>query len=109
MGLKGGSVTVICGPMFSGKTERLLEHASRWRMIPQVTTCLVKHCRDTRSTFNAVTTHAGVSRQADLIAEDMDQVLEYVEIRKVNVVAIDEGKTTTPASNKQYDLICAHV
>ena len=92
MGLSEGSITVICGPMFAGKTQTLLKHVSRWKTIPQVATCLVKHCRDTRARFDRVSTHDGVTRKADFVTETMAAVVEFVETHNIDVVAIDEGK-----------------
>ena len=92
MGLQGGSITVICGPMFAGKTKRLIEHVDRWRRVPNVSTCLVKHPRDTRSPDRMVRTHDGKTRQADLVAGDMRTVLGFVQDYNVKVVAIDEAQ-----------------
>ena len=87
-----GLVTAICGPMFSGKTTRLLDYASRWREVPDTSVCLVKHSDGTGLIPNVVTTHAGIERRADLIAETMSQVVSFTKLRKTDVVAIDEGK-----------------
>ena len=92
MGLKGGSITVICGPMFAGKTERLIEHVDRWRRIPNVVVCLVKHPRDTRSPDRMIRTHKGATRTADLIAGDMKTVAGFVQDYNVKVVAVDEAQ-----------------
>ena len=92
MGLTSGSITVICGPMFAGKTEQLMRHVDRWRQLPRARVCLVKHCADIRAPPKVVASHGGMERKADLTAERMDQVISFVEHNKVTMVAIDEGQ-----------------
>ena len=88
-----GSVTAICGPKFSGKTERLISHLNKWRANPYTKTCLVKYCSDTGRNFDTVTTHGGITRKADLIAESMEQIVRHTEVNDVDVLAIDEAQS----------------
>ena len=92
MGLTTGSITVTCGPMFAGKTERLMSHVDRWRQLPRARVCLVKHCADIRSPPKVVASHGGMERRADFVAETMDQVIEFVKHNRIEMVAIDEGQ-----------------
>ena len=85
-------MTAICGPMFSGKTTRLLDCVFGWREVPNTSVCLVKHSDGTGLIPNVVTTHAGRECRADLIAETISQVVAFTKFRKTDVVAIDEGK-----------------
>lgn len=62
---KGGSLELICGCMFSGKTERLLSRLAeaRARAVP---TAVFKHASDDRYVKGQLVTHTG--RRTDAIA-----------------------------------------
>ena len=89
---KKGLVTAICGPKFSGKTERLISCLNRWRANPYTKTCLVKYCNGTGQSFDTITSHGGVAKKADLIAESMEQVVSHAEENDIDVLAIDEAQ-----------------
>ena len=53
-----GSLTVICGPMFAGKTTALRREVERARAAG-LRVAVVKPARDTRYAADAIVTHAG--------------------------------------------------
>ena len=85
-----GRIEVICGPMFSGKTEELLRRIRRARIARQPT-LIFKPATDTRWDVDKVTSH-------DANAVDSVRVKDSADIRAwidglerpVTVVAIDE-------------------
>ncbi|MGD8998492.1 MAG: thymidine kinase [Anaerolineae bacterium] len=85
----GGWIEVICGSMFSGKTEELIRRLRRAQIAKQEVQ-VFKHTIDTRFAEREVTSHNGV--QIDAIpVEDAAQVQEMLR-PDANVVAIDEAQ-----------------
>jgi thymidine kinase len=85
----GGWIEVICGSMFSGKTEELIRRLRRAQIAKQEVQ-VFKHTIDTRFAEREVTSHNGV--QIDAIpVEDAAQVQEMLT-PDANVVAIDEAQ-----------------
>jgi thymidine kinase len=75
------SLTIIIGPMFSGKTTRLLEHGRQ-----DAQTRYIKHCIDTRYDTASICTHDGAHQMASVT-----ETLCDVDVTNVNRVCIDEG------------------
>ncbi len=84
---KGGWVEVICGSMFSGKTEELIRRVRRAQIARQKVQ-VFKPSLDDRYTLEKVTSHNGMGLDATLIAEARG-ILDLVE-PDTAVVAIDE-------------------
>jgi len=82
-----GWVEVICGSMFSGKTEELLRRVRRAEIARQKVQ-VFKHSLDDRYTSQKIASHDGLHRQA-LVVQEASQILELVE-PDTTVVAIDE-------------------
>lgn len=83
----GGGIEVICGSMFSGKTEELIRRVKR-AQIARKRVQVFKPAIDTRYSTEHVSSHDGVRAQAIVVitaAELADQLDDAVE-----VVAIDE-------------------
>jgi thymidine kinase len=84
---KGGWVEVICGSMFSGKTEELIRRVRRAQIARQKVQ-VFKPSLDDRYALEKVTSHNGMGLDATLIAEARE-ILDLVE-PDTAVVAIDE-------------------
>lgn len=84
-----GSVEVICGSMFSGKTDELIRRLRRATIARQKVQ-VFKPVIDNRYSVQNVTSHAGTSFQAVPVAEARD-ILGLLE-KDTTVVAVDEAQ-----------------
>jgi thymidine kinase len=84
---KGGWVEVICGSMFSGKTEELIRRVRRAQIARQKVQ-VFKPSLDDRYALEKVTSHNGMGLDATLITEARE-ILDLVG-PDTAVVAIDE-------------------
>lgn len=84
-----GSIEVICGSMFSGKSEELIRRV-RLTQFAKQTVVVCKPKIDDRYSVNEVVTHNGTS----LLSEPVSSSAEILKIVDVNidVVAIDEAQ-----------------
>jgi thymidine kinase len=109
---KGGSITVVTGCMFSGKTEeliRLVRRAMHARRVVQ----LFKSSLETRSDTEVVRTHDGITFSAIAVASSHD--LEAALLPDVDVVGIEEIQFFDPdivdlcmrLADSGIDVICA--
>ena len=86
---KDGSIEVITGSMFSGKTDELIRRLRRARIARQKIQ-VFKPKLDTRFNVNRVTSHAGTDFEATAVASARD-ILALLE-EGTTVVAIDEAQ-----------------
>jgi thymidine kinase len=84
---ENGGIEVICGSMFSGKTEELLRRVKRAEIARQKVQ-VFKHSLDTRFESTRVASHNGIHRDAEVV-QQASQILERLE-PDTTVVAIDE-------------------
>ena len=84
-----GSLTVITGSMFSGKTEELIRRARR-ALYARRSVQVFKHALDTRSEVTEIRSHSGVPHEAVAVATS-DELLEKVE-ETTDVVAVEEAQ-----------------
>lgn len=83
----GGWIEVVCGSMFSGKTEELIRRVRRAKIARQKVQ-VFKPEIDTRYSFQEVTSHNGV--QIDAIpVRDAEALSDRID-PKATVIAIDE-------------------
>ncbi len=82
-----GWVEVICGSMFSGKTEELIRRARRAQIARQKVQ-VFKPVLDNRYAVDSVASHNGLAFKAEVV-ESAIELLQRVE-PDTNVVAIDE-------------------
>lgn len=82
-----GSLEVICGPMFSGKSEELIRRIKR-AQLAKLTIAVFKHRFDDRSTLQHVRSHDGRLSPAHAV-ENPQQLFDIITPETV-VVAIDE-------------------
>jgi thymidine kinase len=84
-----GSLTVITGSMFSGKTEELIRRARR-ALYARRSVQVFKHALDTRSEVTEIRSHNGIPHEAIAVATS-DELLEKVE-ETTDVVAVEEAQ-----------------
>jgi hypothetical protein len=84
-----GWIEVICGPMFSGKSEELIRRVTRSR-IARIPVQTFKPAIDIRYADHQVVSHSALSVEAQPVA-DSDALIRAVEDATV-VVGIDEGQ-----------------
>lgn len=85
---KIGSLEVICGPMFSGKSEELMKKLRRATIAKQ-SVVVFKHAFDNRYTEQQITSHDGNKFSAYSLAQ-ADDILTHPCIEKSTVIGIDE-------------------
>lgn len=87
-----GSLEVVCGSMFSGKTEELMRRLKRAEYAKQQILTL-KHHIDNRVSYHCIASHDGNKRQA-IPCEGNDESLRKIfglaDSRDIDVVGIDE-------------------
>lgn len=88
-----GSTEVICGSMFSGKTEELIRRVRR-AIIARQKAQVFKPAVDTRYTLGAVTSHNGQEFEAIAVSSARD-ILQHLH-PDTTVVAIDEAQFFDP-------------
>jgi thymidine kinase len=84
---EGGWIELICGSMFSGKTEELIRRLVRAEIARQKVQ-VFKPALDNRYKVNKVSSHSGKYYEATVV-ENAGQITALVA-EDVNVVAIDE-------------------
>ena len=91
-----GSVHLILGPMFAGKTTRLLERVKQLEESVSANVLLLKSDKDTRYAKDKVVTHDGRGRECFPVKSlELEVVVKTVGERKWNecdVVAVDEAQ-----------------
>lgn len=89
MAKQPGSIEVICGSMFSGKSEELIRRV-RLTQFAKQSVIVFKPKVDDRYSVNEVVTHNGTSVIAQPVS-DSTHILHTVD-QQVDVVAIDEAQ-----------------
>lgn len=84
----GGWIEVICGSMFSGKTEELIRRVKRAQIAKQKVQ-VFKHTLDNRYAEQKVTSHGGADFDAQPVAS-AKEILDNLQ-PDTTVVVIDEG------------------
>lgn len=86
-----GRLEVICGSMFSGKTEELLRRLRRAEFAKK-DVLTIKHHIDNRKSYSCIVSHNGAEREAYPITscEEGMHTLQKIVDRDFDVVGIDE-------------------
>lgn len=85
---RSGSLEVICGPMFSGKSEELMRRLRRARMAQQtILTC--KHAFDDRNGLDELVSHDGTKLKAYPVTDPLTIAKLALE-ENAHVIGIDE-------------------
>jgi len=85
----GGWIEVICGSMFSGKTEELIRRVRRAQIARQKVQ-VFKHSLDVRYAAREVASHNGL--QLEAVPVENSAQLRALIAPETTVVAIDEGQ-----------------
>ena len=107
-----GSIEVVCGPMFSGKTEELIRRVKRAQIAKQRVQ-IFKPAIDVRYDETAVVSHSSQSIQSEPVEKAVDILIKLKDTTRV--VAIDEVqffdmeiiKVVQKLANRGYRVICA--
>ena len=83
-----GWIEVVCGSMFSGKTEELLRRMRRAEIAKQ-RTVIFKPLMDTRYSEDEVVSHSQM-KSPSIPIEDPGEILSYA--KDYDVIGIDEGQ-----------------
>jgi len=89
MPTKTGSIEIICGSMFSGKTEEMIRRLRR-AVIAKQKVRVFKPIIDNRYNSEKVTSHAGLDFEA-IPVKDSSDIMMLLE-KDTNVVGIDESQ-----------------
>lgn len=91
MKVKSGKLEVICGSMFSGKTEELM-HRLRRAEYAKKNVLTIKHKIDNRKSYSCIVTHSGLEREAFPVSscEEGIKTLSALCSDDIDVVGIDE-------------------
>jgi thymidine kinase len=84
-----GWVEIVCGSMFSGKTEELIRRVKRSEIARQKVQ-VFKPSIDVRYVPEKLTSHSGLYCEAIMVGH-ATEILEFVD-EDVEVVAVDEGQ-----------------
>jgi thymidine kinase len=87
---KRGCIEVVCGSMFSGKTEELIRRIKRARLARQ-RVLLFKPRIDNRYDDVKVVSHEGLKAEATAVASS-SELLSFVDVETAQVVGIDESQ-----------------
>ncbi|MCC5912675.1 MAG: thymidine kinase [Clostridiaceae bacterium] len=85
---KRGSIEVIVGPMYAGKSEELIRRVNRAK-IADLKVLVFKPSIDNRYCTNNITSHNGKKMEC-LAVEEVDKIMEAVNEGDFEVLAIDE-------------------
>jgi thymidine kinase len=85
-----GILELVCGPMFSGKSEELIRRLRRAQIAKQNVLC-VKHALDDRWSVEHIVSHNGSTFQTRSIT-DITQLPSLVESLQADVIGIDEAQ-----------------
>lgn len=83
-----GKLEVICGPMFSGKSEELLRRLRR-AQIAQQRVIVFKPSLDTRYSVEKIVSHAGNSFPAYPVS-NAEEIIDLIQVHNPTVIGIDE-------------------
>ena len=107
-----GSIEVVCGPMFSGKTEELIRRVKRAQIAKQRVQ-IFKPAIDDRYDENDVVSHSSLSIKAEPVENAVDILLRLKD--STRIVAIDEVQffddsiitVISKLAARGYRVICA--
>lgn len=94
MSYNSSYLELFIGPMFSGKTTKIIEKYNKFKFL-NVKTMIINHTSDTRYADNSVINHDLTSIPSDMVNKlfdinDDDQL--YNKFKESDVILIDEGQ-----------------
>mgnify|MGYP000911952949 CR=1 FL=1 len=84
-----GSIEVITGPMFSGKSEELIRRLRR-ADIAGLKSIVFKPLRDNRYSEDSIASHNGTLYKCSKVVKDEEEILDFLKDEIFDIVAIDE-------------------
>lgn len=92
-----GSITLFCGPMFSGKTTNLI-NITRFRSRSDLKCIIVKYMNDKRHPASTDTVLTAFDNETQSPAVSCGKHLKdlFSEMMKYDVISIDEGQFVCP-------------
>lgn len=90
-GRKKGSIELILGPMFSGKSTELMRRLKRYQ-VAQYKVMIVKYAKDVRYDEEGIATHCGMKIPATVSATKLEQITSNILKEDYDVIGIDEGQ-----------------
>jgi thymidine kinase len=86
-----GSLEVICGSMFSGKTEELMRRLRRAEFAKQQV-LTIKHDIDVRKSYSCIVSHNGEQREAFSMSNEVIHLSKIIDLctESISVIGIDE-------------------
>lgn len=84
-----GSIHLILGPMFAGKTTELMRRVRRF-VYAQLNCCIIKYARDSRYSEHCVASHDKQLLKATISVSKLEALGD--EWRQYDCIAIDEGQ-----------------
>lgn len=100
-----GRLKVVCGSMFSGKTEELMRRLKRAEYANK-RILTIKHSIDDRYSLVDIVSHAGRKRSAVIIHDEPDTLKKLVELaHDFDVIGIDEIQFFSPAMVDAIELL----
>jgi thymidine kinase len=86
----GGYLGIILGPMFSGKTTRLVQ-IYKTRTYIQKKVAVINYVGDTRYSTTGLSTHDGISIPC-IFTERLDTIYDHPDIQSADTILINEGQ-----------------
>ena len=86
-----GRIEVICGPMFSGKSEELLRRLKRADIAKRKSQLFKPEC-DKRYSETEVATHSGKKRKCEIVEKDREEEILKAVYSDTEVVCLDEAQ-----------------
>jgi len=90
-GRKKGSIELILGPMFSGKSTELMRRLKRYQ-VAQYKVMIVKYAKDVRYDEEGIATHCGMKITATVSATRLEHITNNIVKEDYDVIGIDEGQ-----------------
>ena len=85
---KYGQIEIICGSMFSGKTEELINRIKKVEFSKEKF-AVFKPVKDSRNNGKNITSHSGIT----ITAKSVENAKEiYLKSKNINIIAIDEAQ-----------------
>jgi len=90
-GRKKGSIELILGPMFSGKSTELMRRLKRYQ-VAQYKVMIVKYAKDVRYDEEGIATHCGMKIPATVSTTKLELITNNILKEDYDVIGIDEGQ-----------------
>jgi thymidine kinase len=100
-----GSIEIICGPMFSGKTSELMRRLERLDYAGKKY-LLIKPLFDNRYSTDEVVSHSKKAKKSICVNTAQEILIECKKNKDINIVAIDEAQFFDPKEKINLFDVC---